>query len=80
MKLAPVASPVRRVSYWCPDPGNAETALSGLPGAGRAALGEMEAWLRPGTTILARAASASTDPDRAVRPSNTAHCSFSGRS
>jgi hypothetical protein len=34
MKLAPVASPVRRVSYWCPDPGNAETALSGLPGAG----------------------------------------------
>jgi hypothetical protein len=34
MKLAPVASPVRKVSYWCPDPGNAETALSGLPGAG----------------------------------------------
>src|ERR1700730_13476131 len=34
MKFAPVVSPVRRVSYWCPDPGNTETALSGLPGAG----------------------------------------------
>jgi hypothetical protein len=49
MKLAPVASPVHRVSYWCPDPGNAETALSGLPGAGTGRSRRNEAWLRPGT-------------------------------